>query len=75
MSIIAVDCEDCYRRADKFAAMAKTCAGYADKLGAEGGDLAAGLRAEAEEFAALSADIRAATDVWTDFYTHNVRTD
>ncbi len=73
MSIIMVDCEDCYDRAKRFEDMSMKCADYAKKLSSDDAEIAEALTKKAEEFMALSKDIVTATDVWTDFYTHNQR--
>ena len=75
MSIIMVDCSNCYQRAKRFAEMSALLRSYADEIGSENEELSSGLAKYSEEFNSLSEDITKATDVWTYFYDHNVRTD
>jgi len=75
MAIIMIDCDDCYARANKLKEIGLRFADYADKLGAEGGELTEALRCYSESFADLKKDIDASTDIWADFYAHNIRLD
>lgn len=73
MSIIMVDCEDCYKRADRLLAASQKLEEYAGRLDDSCQELKAGLLKQAEVFHKLKDDIYASTDIWTDFYKKNVR--
>lgn len=75
MAIIMVDCDDCYARANKLDEIGRRFANYADQLGADGGELTEALQSYSRIFGELKKDIDASTDIWADFYAHNVRLD
>lgn len=75
MAIIMIDCDDCYERAEKFGEISERFADYARRLGNQGGELTAELLNYCGKFSSLSKDIKASTDIWADFYAHNVRLD
>jgi len=75
MAIIMVDCDDCYERANKFGEISRKFSMYADMLGQQGEALTAALREYSQKFETLREDINASTDIWADFYAHNVRLD
>ena len=72
MSIIMVDYEDAYIRADKLFGMSAKCTELSAKL-SDFPELAPKLSDFSERFAALSADIRKGADIWEDFYRNNIR--
>ena len=75
MAIIMVDCDDCYARAEKFGEMSRRFASFAEQVGAQSTELQAELEAYSVKFEQLRKDIVASTDIWQDFYDHNVRLD
>jgi|GEM_PF-4510892 len=72
MSIIMVDYEDAYRRADKLSGMGRQCAELSKKL-SELPEAASALSDFSVRFAAISADVRKGADIWEDFYRNNIR--
>lgn len=72
MSIIMVDYEDAYERADRFGKMSEKCADFSETLKDEAG-IAQRLEALSARFSSLSADIRRGADVWEEFYRTNIR--
>ena len=72
MSIIMVDYEDAYKRADKFAEMSLKCAALAAKAADDKG-MSEKLIDLSEKFKSLETDIRTGAEIWDDFYRRNVR--
>lgn len=75
MSIIMVDYEDAFRRADKLDEFRGKCAVCAAKLEQENSPLHENLSDITRRLAELSADVRSGGRVWDEFYRANVRLD
>lgn len=71
MSIIIVDYEDAYERAEVFGRMSETMLEMSKAIENDG--IKSRMSDFSKTFAELQTDIRAGADVWEEFYRHNIR--